>query len=60
MAELKVLWLPAGSYERYRQDRMEQGAAAAQVKDLLLARSPETWNALMQAAGRPQTEVRDE
>lgn len=47
---LRVTHLSKGTYARYRQQKVSEGAPAGQVKDPLIAINDEEWNAVIDAS----------
>ncbi len=50
LGPVEVVVLPRGTYARYRQARVAEGAGATQVKDPVVALDEQAWGALFTAA----------
>ena len=47
---LTVISVPKGTYERFRNLRIQEGASAAQVKDCVIAKSEDEWRRIVASA----------
>jgi hypothetical protein len=47
LQSLTILSVPNGTYERFRNHRIQEGASDAQVKDCVIAKSDEEWHRIV-------------